>query len=273
MRFSSLLVLLTACGTGPQTATGVTTVFQLRSEVADDTYDILVRVPQNYDTSGRSYPIVYQLDATFLGEMDYSAGVISELEAARTIGEVIIVGIGHRASNNRERGRFTDFVVPDPNNPKSTDRAPLFYRFLRDELAPKVETDYRVELDAGRTLIGHSLGGLFALYAFFQDSADGTPFLANAIAADPSYGTNDGAIFAHEASYAATHSARTGRLFLTASMFTGGSQKFPHEEMVRRISRDLPSVSLKSSYVRTTHGGLIPTSMSEGIPFVLGGTQ
>jgi hypothetical protein len=56
-------------------------------------------------------------------------------------------------------------------------------------------------------------------------------------------------------------------------MFTGGSQKFPHEEMVRRITKDLPGVSLDATYVRTTHGGLIPIAMAQGIPFVLGGSQ
>ena len=65
MRFTPLVFLLGACGTVPHPATGVTAQFPLRSEAADDAYDILVRISPDYETSGRSYPIVYQLDATF----------------------------------------------------------------------------------------------------------------------------------------------------------------------------------------------------------------
>lgn len=273
MRYMLVVFTLVACGGAPAARAGATERFSLISTIADDTYDILVRLPPGYADGTDLYPIVYQLDATFLDEMDASTAAISAFEERGIIGNVIVVGIGHRASSRPERGRFYDFVPPVPDASSSADRAPAFFSFLRDELAPRVEADYRVDLSAGRTIIGHSLGGLFALYSFFQDAPDGAPYFANALAADPSYGTNDGVIFVYEAEYAGRHASRGGRLFLTASMFTGGSQKFPHEEMTRRVTADFPSLRVESTYVRTTHGGLIGTSLEQGIPFVLGGGQ
>ena len=48
-----------------------------------------------------------------------------------------------------------------------TGGAPLFLQFLRDELKPAINARYNTLLDDA-TLTGHSLGGLFALYALFQ---------------------------------------------------------------------------------------------------------
>jgi predicted alpha/beta superfamily hydrolase len=42
-----------------------------------------------------------------------------------------------------------------------------FMQFLRQELIPLIETDYRAD-PADRTLLGHSMGANFALYALFH---------------------------------------------------------------------------------------------------------
>jgi predicted alpha/beta superfamily hydrolase len=42
-----------------------------------------------------------------------------------------------------------------------------FMQFLRRELIPFIETDYRADPSA-RTLLGHSMGANFALYTLFH---------------------------------------------------------------------------------------------------------
>lgn len=71
----------------------------------------------------------------------------------------------------------------------------------------------------------------------------------------------------------AVTSSRPGRLFLTASVYTGGEQKFAHEEMTRRIEQHFPDLAFRSTYEETTHGGLLQISMDEGLPFVMGGAR
>lgn len=238
------------------------------SRVASEDFTILVRTPPSYEHSGGAlYPVIYQLDATFLDEFDTCAATVSRLEEEGAIPESILVGIGHLESGP-DLGREHDFVPADPENAQYDGRADKFYAFLHDELVPYVESSYRVA--PGRALVGHSLGGLFALYAFFQQDSSGRPFFDKVLAADPSYGENDGVIFAFEAERSALSPSRPGRLFLTASLYTGGAQAFPHAEMTRRIRSDFEDLELESTYEPTDHGGLIELSMEKGLPFLLG---
>ncbi|MFO0551892.1 MAG: alpha/beta hydrolase-fold protein [Polyangiaceae bacterium] len=237
------------------------------SRVASEDFTILVRTPPSYEASGDSkYPVIYQLDATFLDEFDTCAATVSRLEEEGAIPESIIVGIGHLESGP-DLGREHDFVPADPDNAQYDGRADKFYAFLHDELVPHVESTYRVA--PGRALVGHSLGGLFALYAFFQEDSNGQPFFDKVLAADPSYGANDGVIFAFEEERSALSRSRPGRLFLTASLYTGGAQAFPHAEMTHRIRTDFDDLELESTYEPTDHGGLIQLSMEKGLPFLL----
>lgn len=259
------------CGAPIEATTGSVVSDTFKSQAADETFDLLIRLPPGYEGGTRRHPVVYQLDATFLDEFARSAGTLSRLSAQGVIGEPIVVGIGHRGGQGSQRSRFVDFVPADP--PSRTGRAAEFYRFLHDELVPRIEATYRTDPTAGRTLVGHSLGGLMALYAFCQRETDGTPAFRNVLAADPSYGTNDGVIFAIEGALAASTRSRPGRLFLTASVYTGGEQKFAHEEMTRRIGQDFPDLTFRSTYEETTHGGLLQLSLDQGLPFVMGGGQ
>lgn len=261
------------CGAPIPASTGSVVSDTFKSAAADETFDLLIRLPPGYQGASRRYPVVYQLDATFLDEFARSAGTLSQLSAQGVIDEPIVVGIGHRGDQGPQRSRFVDFVPADPQDPSRTGRAAEFYRFLHDELAPHIESTYRIDPAAGRAIVGHSLGGLMALYAFCQRETDGTPAFRNVLAADPSYGTNDGVIFAFEAALAATTRSRPGRLFLTASVYTGGEQKFAHEEMTRRIGQHYPDLAFRSTYEETTHGGLLQLSMDEGLPFVMGGAK
>ena len=261
------------CGAPIDATTGSVVSDTFKSTAADETFDLLIRLPPGYESGTHRHPVVYQLDATFLDEFARSAGTLSRLSAQGAIDEPIVVGIGHRGDQGPMRSRFVDFVPADPQDPRRTGRAAEFYRFLHDELAPHVEATYRIDPAAGRTLVGHSLGGLMALYAFCQRETDGTPAFRNVLAADPSYGTNDGVIFAIEGALAAATRSRPGRLFLTASVYTGGEQKFAHEEMTRRVGQDFPDLTFRSTYEETTHGGLLQLSMDQGLPFVMGGAK
>lgn len=270
---SATVLSATGCGAPIDATTGSVVTDTFKSAAADETFDLLVRLPPGYEGSTRRHPVVYQLDATFLDEFARSAGTLSQLAAQGVIEEPIVVGIGHRGDQGPQRNRFIDFVPADPQVPSRTGRAAEFYRFLHDELAPRIESTYRIDASAGRAIVGHSLGGLMALYAFCQHEPDGSPAFRSVLAADPSYGTNDGIIFAIEAELAAATRSRPGRLFLTASVYTGGEQKFAHEEMTRRIAKDFPDLAFRSTYEETTHGGLLQISMNEGLPFVMGGAK
>ena len=158
---------------GPITI-GTTLSFQ--SEVLAEDKEILVSLPQSYDSSSRRYPVVYLLDAQYFFEFQYAYGLINTLTFFEDIPELILVGV---ASNDRNRD-----MVPSTQNPEGS--AESFLEFFRKELHPFIDQTYRTE--PHRILIGHSAGGLFALHTLLQapDTFNGY------IAISPAVWTDDG---------------------------------------------------------------------------------
>ena len=269
---AALVAGVASCDAPIERITGRVVQDTLASVAADETFDILVRLPPDYDAEpAQRYPVLYQLDATWFDQFARTAGMISRLATEGAAPETIVVGIGHRTDQGPERNRFVDFVVADPYDPARPGRAAEFYRFLHNELAPRIEAAYRTDPDAGRALVGHSLGGAMALYATFQREEDGSPAFRNVLAADPPYGINDGVLFGAEATLAAAARSRPGRLHLSAAVYTTAAQKFPHKEMARRLARDFPDLQLRTLYAETTHEGIIQISLDDGLAFVLRG--
>jgi len=103
--------------------------------------------------------------------------------------------------------RTRDFVPPA--SPGGTGGAAAFLRFLREELKPLIDAKYHTQADDA-TLVGHSLGGLFALYALFQEPA----VFQRYIVGSPSIFWNGKAILTEAASFARTHTDLSAHVFM-----------------------------------------------------------
>ncbi len=269
-----LVVALAACGqpalptTGRLEDLGVVT----SSSIGAD-FVVSVRLPPSYDGApDRRYPVVFQLDPTFLGELATTTGEASRLEAEGVIPEVIVVGVGRAEGEGDPAVRKLDFAPPplDPAS-RSTGRADRFFAFLEDELVPRIDLAYRTE-PTERVLIGHSLGGLFALYAFFHVEDGAAPLFTHVIAADPSYGEDRGVIFGYEQALAGGVARRPGSLFLTVALESGAGQLVYVETMASRVaSRGYGGLRLERVVLDTDHGGAIAPSAAQGLAFALGG--
>ena len=87
------------------------------------------------------------------------------------IPEMVIVGITWGGKNpDYDKLRAHDFTPTDVSNDGTFGNASKFLSFISKELIPYVEGKFRVRQD-DRTLIGSSYGGLFSLYAMFQEPA------------------------------------------------------------------------------------------------------
>jgi len=127
----------------------------LHSTLLNEDRRVLVHLPTSYDTSGRSYPVLYLLDGTpaFLLEM---IAITNRLRNDRNAPEMIIVAI-----ENGDRNRdMMPVVAKDYPGPP---RAEAFLGFLEKELVPEIEKTYRTAQP--RILQGKSLSGLFTIYA------------------------------------------------------------------------------------------------------------
>lgn len=137
----------------------------LHSRVMPEDRTIWIHLPANYTSTSNSYPVLYVLDAG--NHFNYASEAVNFLAGhdRNRMPEMIVVGIV-----NVDRGRdFTPHYVKKANGTIDSSQtianagAGRFLKYLSDEVIQYVDTHYRVQ--PYRILVGHSLGGLFALYA------------------------------------------------------------------------------------------------------------
>lgn len=142
----------------------------LYSEVLKENRNFQVLLPQDYSKT-KKYDVVYVLDG------EGNASMISQVQGfARESGfmpQTIIVGV-HNVDRTRD---FTPTRVEGNNSGGAAN----FLNFLQNELIPYVNKNYSVS--GSNTLFGHSLGGLFAMYALLNKPNVFDVYLA----ADPSF--------------------------------------------------------------------------------------
>jgi predicted alpha/beta superfamily hydrolase len=165
------------------------------SEYVDDEFFIFLDLPEDYsDTTSKGFHVVFLLDGNwyFDGSHDRlpnggTVGILSNLTSEDAIPSVITVAIGYpEFPKNHYDLRRRDFFYPHDASRPTSGGGDNFYRFLKDELIPKVDSQFNTQEANGRTLIGHSGGGYFALYSLFQYRSIDEPLFINYLAISPS---------------------------------------------------------------------------------------
>jgi predicted alpha/beta superfamily hydrolase len=245
------------------------------SRITGRKYEISVALPNGYAEKTSSYPVLYALDA--------NAQFGTVVEAARYLAfegvpELIVVGVGYPSGSvwNQLFPRLLD-LSPWPDSaflamasrqysqfgtPEGSGGGPAFLRFLREELVPAIDRDYRT-VPTDRAIYGHSLAGLFAVYALLE--GEGT--FQRVIAGSPEIPWGGRRIFPAESLFASAHKRLPGRLFLSA----GGSER---EAMLTNLKTFLDTLG-KRRYVDLTvesfifegedHISVIPATISRGL--------
>lgn len=135
-------------------------LFTLPSRVLGESRAIEISLPADYTSNTeRVYPVLIVLDGEFEHEI---AAAISRFYAAMSpLPSMIVVGV-RNADRMRDMTPTPVAGFTPPSEAASGGGADRFLAFLGDELMPYLEQQYRVA--PMRVLVGHSLGGLFALH-------------------------------------------------------------------------------------------------------------
>lgn len=137
----------------------------IESKVLKETRKLIIKLPKDYYSSDKSYPVLIRLD----GDRDLfieTAGVVQRLAyREELIPEMIIVMI-----ENTHRTR--DMMPVNTNFYKEEPGAEKFRTFIEDELFLHLNSLYRTSGE--RILCGQSLSSVFTLYCFLTspDSFD-----------------------------------------------------------------------------------------------------
>jgi predicted alpha/beta superfamily hydrolase len=135
---------------------------RIDSRVLHETRTIDVALPASYATAaGRRYPVLVVLDGESL--FPVAAALTRFYAAVGQLPEMIVIGI---PNTDRTRDLSPPPVAgfrPPPELGETFGGAERFLGFLSDELLPYLDRTYRTV--PMRTLVGHSIGGTFALFA------------------------------------------------------------------------------------------------------------
>jgi predicted alpha/beta superfamily hydrolase len=165
-----LLSLTIASAQPTQVVSAVHSQHTIKSQAVGEDRTILVRVPANYERSETRFPVIYMLDA-HAPHNSMMAGIVEQQVWSDVMSDAIVVGI---QNTNRLRD-----MTPTAGDRPGAGGAEKFLRFIETEVVPFVDKNYRTA--PYRTIAGHSLAGLFVVYALTE-----RPDLFNAyIAASP----------------------------------------------------------------------------------------
>ena len=142
--------------------------------------------------------------------------------------------------------------------------APKFLAFIKEQLIPFIETDYRVD-PSRRYLMGSSFGGTFTLYALFTD-----PMLFNGYLASSPIVTYGGRFaFQQEAEYAESHTDLPVRLFVGVGELE--DIVYPVKEITQILdSRDYSGLEMDVRVIEGEgHASNKPEVYNRGLRFIL----
>lgn len=121
------------------------------SEVLSENRTLLIRLPENYEKSGKTFPVIYKLDGDKDVFLFTQSSAFYLFDMTGKSPDFIVVGI---KNTNRRRDMSTD------------SNSVNFSRFLSSELIPFIESNYRT--NGFRILAGQSQSAVFALFTFLK---------------------------------------------------------------------------------------------------------
>jgi len=163
-KYISFIALFTHLTVFANTELTLAEKFEFESKILNQKRTIVVSLPEGYEQNKAKYPVIYLLDG--LQNIRHVVGSLDVLSRSGDTPPPIVVGI-------KSQGRMKDFTPTKVKEVPMSGGAESFLNFLKKELIPYIDTQYRS--NSFRVLEGHSMSALFTAYTFMQ-----TPELFNA---------------------------------------------------------------------------------------------
>ena len=221
-----------------------------------------INLPGGYASSGKKYPVIYLMDSQW--DFPLVAALYGEQYYDGFIPEVIIVGVTWGGIKpNPDSLRARDYTPTKENGVPQSGGADNFLLFMKNELFPFIESNYRAD-KTDRTLMGCSLGGLFTLYTLFSH----TDMFQRYVAASPAFGWGNEVIYQCEKKYFENKSNSPAKLFMCIGGVETSAPGF--EKLSKYLNdRHYPSLEIESKVLENTgHSGTKGEGFARGLQFV-----
>ncbi len=230
------------------------------SIVAGEEYELHILLPTGYETATKKYPVVYVMDSQW--DFPLVKSIYGQHYYDGFIPEIIVVGVtwgGGRVLRTR------DYTPPPARTgPQGeTGGADKFLDFMKKELFPFIESNYRAESD-NRTLMGCSLGGLLTLYTLFTHPDMFTGY----VAASPALNWDNGVLNKHAEGFSQVKLTKPLSVYMTVGDVEVGRQDF--ENFSNQLkNKKYNNVRLQSKVLDNTgHSGTKSETYARGLQHV-----
>lgn len=136
--------------------------FSIQSEAMQETREIVVHLPKNYDANREEgYPVIYMLDA---GSKDkLVAEIVSYYNWGELMPEAIVIGI-----KNVRRGLdfLPDYYSVERDGEQMFGNGGKLLAYIKDELIPFADKQFQT--NERRVFVGHSWAGQYLTYTMAQ---------------------------------------------------------------------------------------------------------
>ena len=132
-------------------------ISSLQSKVLNKTIPLSIHLPANYDSSKKTYPVLYMLDSQYRARFAMLASTLDYMGEGQ-IPEMILIGVDLPEGNS--------ILLPTREN-QDTTIPDGYINFFETELIPHVDNKYRTA--PFKVLYGASNGGFFSIYALLNN--------------------------------------------------------------------------------------------------------
>ena len=132
----------------------------LYSKILNEDRTLLINLPEGYDETTNSYPVLYILyGGQVQGYFAEAVHIVDRLSVGSKIPDMIIIGV-------KNTDRYRDNLPINRNGEPGG--AENFLKFFKEELIPYIDKSYRTK--DFRILLGPQAGATFSVYALIEES-------------------------------------------------------------------------------------------------------
>jgi predicted alpha/beta superfamily hydrolase len=256
-----------------------TEVMQIKSRHTGINYILYVSLPKSYQQHNKNYPVLFTLDADY--SFPIAQSTVKHFVDRNNLPPMIIVSIAYAgASQNMavyRANRIRDYMPTkaplgtcgsDKKYKKGSGGGKEFLKFIRNELIPYTEKNYRVKKN-DRTIVGHSAGGLFGTFVLLTKPDTFQRY----ILVSPSLWWDNKLAFKLEQTFSLKNKSLSANVFYSIGRWEN-PKVCPMVSQMNQFVKKLKSRKYKNlkidSYVfpHETHNSVFPAALSRGLRVV-----
>ncbi|WP_462175307.1 alpha/beta hydrolase [Pseudoalteromonas gelatinilytica] len=235
----------------------------LKDKQTENEYPITIKLPRSYQKQNQKrYPVVYLLDANY--SLPIASGASRFMMNSGAIEEVIIVAVGYQNGVSGLNSRIYDYTpFEDSSWQRKTGGASQYLNYLKHTVVPYIKAHYRTNQKS--TLVGNSLGGLFAAFTLFTEPS----LFSSYIIGSPSVWFKENSILA----MAVKPAVNTTKVYIAV----GELEESEGEKMVSGARQLADKVNKQSGALVTTnlfvipqarHATTFPTTITQALDWI-----